>query len=506
MENKDTPKARRPLPTPGSTNSSQQPPRPSTPAFADVPLASTSFVPPPSSPQKTTTLVRKNSSAVASSSISASNFYGPGSQPPALPSRPKNLGSTHTTIWQAPDELPSYSTSLTGSGYREPELVPELEDDIPDLVSTDADGGGWGGGSWSGNDWSREFTDNLVDIDGRDRHEEEHWWDPDVRQRKERPGRGILPPLLADNLHDPEHTLYSVSFTAPDIQPSPISQPPIAASSNPPLDPPSFEEVRASAPHPDAYYCPRDHGWIIISWGYSAFHPPLAASFIASPHPPLPKQVRRSSENCVESSANKTHHFHKYEKAVDAHKLAVPFRFDQWETIETVKQKRRVGTILPDELDLDKMCTEDDDKMDVDEQEGPLLDLYVCCQCKFYCLRSSVIPGVIPRPLWDSFIQDKQTNPQPGKSSERSVAMAMETLLMAIENKLWKGEARMLRVNRPGFQNKMGWNPIIKQVFDILGFTGDTFDTESGLRPPTTDVNVPQGKQNRTKLLRAWAE
>jgi ubiquitin carboxyl-terminal hydrolase 25/28 len=191
-----------------------------------------------------------------------------------------------------------------------------------------------------------------------------------------------------------------------------------------------LEEIRASVPHPDAYYCPKDNGWVIISWGFSAFHPPLARSFEASPHPPLPKHSRRHSKNCADSTENKAHHFHKYERAVDAHKLSVPFRVGQWDTIETVKHKRRVGTILPDELDLEKVAVEEEDKMDVDEEEGPLLDLYVCCQCTFHCLRSPVISGVVPQPLWDEFLRDKQSNPQPGKTAERSVAMAMETLLM----------------------------------------------------------------------------
>jgi len=30
-----------------------------------------------------------------------------------------------------------------------------------------------------------------------------------------------------------------------------------------------------------------------------------------------------------------------------------------------------------------------------------------------------------------------------------------------IENKLWKGESRVLPVGRRAFQAKMGWNPIV---------------------------------------------
>ncbi|KAJ7754991.1 hypothetical protein DFH07DRAFT_496988 [Mycena maculata] len=506
---------RRPLPTPGSITI-QPPPRPNTPPVAEEPLASTSFV--PSSPQRPTSPVKQNASVASSSAISTSNFYS--SQPPALPSRPKNVGSSHTTVWAptdtfwpAPDPLPSYAASISSSGYREPELVVDTEDDsMPDLISSEqisrnewGTGSGWGGSDWSTNAWSRD----LVKVDGRDRVEEEHWWDS-ARHKVNRPGPGMLPPLLADTLHNPEHTLFSVTFTAPEIQPSATSQSSQSSSGSTsaalPPEPPSFDEVRASRPHPDAYYCPKDNGWVIMTWGYSDNLPPLARSFQTSSHRPLPRPIRRNPENCSDSTANETHHFHKYEKAVDGHQLDVPFRFDQWDTIETVKSKRRVGTVLPDELDLEKLSAEDDDKMEVDDQEGPPLDLYVCCQCTFYLLRSPVIPGVVPRPLWDDFLKEKNDSPQLGKTPIRSTALAMETLLMAIENILWKGETRMLRVTRPGFQNKIGWSPVIQKVFETLGFSGDTFDTESGMRPPIIDINSPQGRQNRAKLLRAWAE
>ncbi|KAJ7897243.1 hypothetical protein B0H14DRAFT_2677490 [Mycena olivaceomarginata] len=504
-ENSKTPArsaTRRPLPTPGSV-SAPQPARPSTPTVVDEPLASTSFV--PSSPPRPT--AQPSSAMASSSAISTSTFYG--SQPPSLPSRPRGVGSSHTTIWQPEDSLPSYSASLaTSDSFIEPELV---EDEMPELVPSDPITSGWGAGTgWGEVDSFSSWNTSLVKIDGRDHQEETRWWDPD-RNKDNRPGPGMLPPLLSDSLHNPEHILYAVTFTPPEFPPLAASAPPSQSSSSsstpsPPLDPPSFKDVLASVPHPDAYYCPKDNGWVILKWGYSDHPPPLARSFEMSSHHPLPRRIRRNPENCSDSTANETHHFHKYEKAVDAHKLDVPFRFDKWDTLETVKQKRRVGAVLPGELDLEKIALEDEDKMDVDEPEGPLLDLYVCCQCTCYVLRSAVIPGVIPRPLWDDFVKEKATNPTPGKTPERSIAMAMETLLMAIQNPLWKGENRMLRVSREGFQKKMGWSPVIEKVFQTLGFSSDTFDTESGVRPPTTDVSLPQGKQNRARLLRAWAE
>ncbi|KAJ7637129.1 hypothetical protein FB45DRAFT_1025204 [Roridomyces roridus] len=397
---------------------------------------------------------------------------------------------------------------MSSAGFREPELVPDTydTDGMPELIGPDpypwpgstetwGGGGGWGGAA---DGWG---VQSSCKIDGRDTQEEENWWDPG--RQLDRPGPGILPPLLAYNLHDPGHTLFSVSFTPPDIKPNPKSDPSESSTASSVSEPPSFDDVRTSVPHPDAYYCPKDNGWVILSWGDADTPPALARS---SPHCPLPRPMGRQSENCVDGTVNETHHFHKYEKAVDSHQLPVPFRFDQWDTMETVKHRRRVSTVLPDELNLNKMGVGEEDKMDVDEPEGPLLDLYVCCQCNFYLLRSPVIPGVIPKPAWDDLLKEKNENPQPGKTPASSTAMAMETLLMAIENLLWKRENRMLRVTRSGFQNKIGWSPAVQKVFQALGFTDDMFGSEAGMRPPSVDASTPQGKQYRAKLLRAWAE
>ena len=45
-----------------------------------------------------------------------------------------------------------------------------------------------------------------------------------------------------------------------------------------------------------------------------------------------------------------------------------------------------------------------------------------------------------------------------------------------------------------------------KRIFDILGFVEENNDRECTLRPPVTDNNTLQGRQNRRKLLRAWVE
>lgn len=531
MDNSDTPKARRPLPTPGLS----VPQRPNTPVLSPSP-------------------------------VPASTFYA-SQKPPPLPSRPKNPGSNHTTYVSPPRYgSPAFNDP---PGFREPELItedPTHEDDdiVPDLLpptdnhwaedsnqdaakiwpthenwqeSASSWEGNWtAGGGNTGTATGFESMDYMTSnhdfiIDGRIPYEETHWWNPELRERNKRPGPGVLPPVLAEELHDSNHSLFSVNVTSvpsiPPLPPLPNSKEPAAVPSTPSSSsslqysvdhsPPTEEEVRTSVPHPNAYYCPKDNGWVILSWKASSVAPPLARSYIVSGNPPLPDQTRRRRvASCIEEGdqpfgkTNRTHHFHKYEKAVDSHKLTPPFRKDEWETLETVKQRRRVGTIMTTDLDLsaikvDEVDTLGDNDIESAEDEGKLLDLYVCCQCSFYCVASGVIPGVIPRRHLEELVRDKKGHPGVGKSAEQSIAVAFETFLVALENKLWKGNNRMIKVLSTGFQTKVGWNPNIKRIFELLGFVEEITERDSTLRPPVTDLTL-QGKQNRRKLLRAWLE
>ncbi|KAF9489022.1 cysteine proteinase [Pleurotus eryngii] len=508
--NKDQAARPRPRPLPGVPTTANSPPqRPNTPILG----SSTSTIP-------------------------AINFYGPETQPPPLPLRPKKSGSSYTI---ASFISPSQSTPLEAYDFREPELIKD-DEEAPPLISEDAtwpvyDPNPWAynasnSSGWTGTDWATTSdyrADDIrlppaygktVDIDGREPDEELNWWDPTVRKR---PGSGMLPPLLAEELHNSDHTLYSVSVKPPDVKPAeqpvqPVpeptasrsSSPPIARSSSsaPPPPPPTDDDVRTSVPHPNAYYCPKENGWIILQWKSSSVLPPLDQSFLDSDYPPLPDQNRRKATvSCIDDggyNSNKTHHFHKYPRAVNSLKLTPPFRSAPWQVEEKLKNRRRAVSVT-EPVDMD---VEIDEEAEVTlEDDGELLDLYMCCQCSLYCVASSVIPGVIPRKFWEEFIKEKKNSPPPGKSPEASVANAWDTIVMVIENRLWKGENRMLRVTRPGFRSKLGWSVIVKKVFETLGFIDQLLPGEEpALRPPATDVVTPQGEQNRAKLLRAWVE
>ncbi|KAI0937423.1 hypothetical protein AcV5_005336 [Taiwanofungus camphoratus] len=384
--------------------------------------------------------------------VATSSFYSSANTP---------LGSSHTG-YIAP----------TPSPYREPQLV--QEDPIPELAPSTGskswlDNGAWGDtgqtpwdqhvdSGWAGGMWGDTSTTRKVAIDGRDLDEELHWWDRTVREKCARPGPGILPPTLADALHDPDHALYSVSVSQPPPGTSPLA--------------PTPDDVRTAIPHPNAYYCKEHNGWVLLLWRTSSVLPPLARTFES----PLPDLARRKrTDSCVGDGeqpfgqANATHHWHRYERAVDARKLNPPF---------------------------------------VHGEE--LLDLFVCCQCSKYCLVSQVIPGIIPAKLVDEFTRDKFAHPSPDRNAKASVLTGWETVVTIIENRLWKNEIRSLPVTRARFQSKVGWNSIVRQVFEAIDFPAVTAGNNSAedfvLQPPETDPTKPMGKQIRAKLLRAWIE
>jgi ubiquitin carboxyl-terminal hydrolase 25/28 len=314
MDNYEAPKARRPLPTPGA----QAPaPRPETPR-------------------------------TSSSGVPGSSFYA-SSKPPPLPSRPKVHGSSHTSYVAPSKDSPHYRTPP--SDFREPELVEETiqeeEESVPGLIPSDQNwrnttpyedpnsnwhlsNSAWnssGANSSTSGDWANTVNGGGVDfdsidylgsgrleqeytIDGRSNQEEEHWWNPEERKRNQRPGPGILAPILAEELHDSNHSLFSVNISgipsaAPSSSQKDLATPSIlATSSTSDSPPPSESEVRTSVPHPNAYYCPKDNGWVILSWKSSSIPPPLARSYAVGLNPPLPDPVRRRrTSSCIEEAS-----------------------------------------------------------------------------------------------------------------------------------------------------------------------------------------------------------
>ena len=431
--------------------------------------------------------------------ITPSTFYGSQNQRPPLPNRPAapTLGSASTGHYaiQPPEKSP----------FREPELVPDDSDQLPALTDYAANQDGrpfvydtqqqesvWPASQWPSQSsqyysntsnnpfastdrwiannpeptwgpfeggWVNESTRRSVTIDGRNDSEEIHWWNAQVRLNNARPGHGILPPVLADRLHHPEHTLFSVTVTPPDFklaptqpQPAPSEPPkqhrstdsgsslaggqsPQASSSIPYL--PTADEVRTAVPHPNAYYCRKHNGWVLLIWKSSSINPPFSRSFKGT----LPDPSRRRSTNsCIGDGeqhlgpANITHHFHAYERVVNARRLPYPFNASQWENEERSKLRHRKMTLRGDDpatvmSALGQVAKEDRMDVDHEESEGDLLDLYVCCQCSFYVIASDVIPGVVPVKMLEDLVKNKMESPPPDKSGELAAFVTLETIL-----------------------------------------------------------------------------
>jgi ubiquitin carboxyl-terminal hydrolase 25/28 len=278
-------------------------------------------------------------------------------------------------------------------------------------------------------DWGN-FAIQEVNIDGRDEEEELSWWDPSVRQTHNRPGSGILPTLLEHHLHNADHTLFSVSASPPEFKPRHRYSESHSSTFHPPVNPPSANDLRRSIPHPNAYYCRRHNGWILLLWESSAAGPPLSKFYDGRPLPDITR--RRKTHSCVgenpQSSvaqANKTHHFHFYKAAVDASKITIPFKRADWEHHSRTKsQCRQAVPIDPKNLTSPNLSVDDPH-----EPEGELLDLYVCCQCSLYCVTSDVIPGVIPQRTFEAFVKERLDHSQVGKTPQMSLAISLETIL-----------------------------------------------------------------------------
>lgn len=365
-----------------------------------------------------------------------------------------NAGSSHTAY--IPPEPSKVSECAP---YREPELV--MDEDTPGQIPTNDSGytdDVWQD-PWTSNQTEPSWTwpginsvSHKIEINGRDEDEETNWWNEEIRAKSRRPGPGILPPALAEALHNPEHALYSVSINTPlpktgtssgDRPPSssPLQTSSSSAAAASPKVPPTMEETRTAIPHPNAYYCKEHNGWVLLLWRFSTVLPQLADSYKNTT--PLPDHThRKRTTSCIREEppfgqSNKTHHFHLYAQAVDARKLNPPFMRSVWED-QHLKRKRRKLTLTGDEISASLESIDPNAKPgilnDPIVEEGDLLDLYVCCQCSLYCLVSQVIPGVIPAKYMEELSKERYTNPMLNKTPVESVIAAWETVLTYVSS------------------------------------------------------------------------
>lgn len=414
-----------------------------------------------------------------------STSYAPPSIPPALPRR-QQQGLLAAPTGSQTSDINSYT--FGGSSYREPEIIPDEEmQDISSAAKYQTSANAvqswgsaspsWGGPAWDtnygANSWGAPGDEQLIGggfgteppIDGRDMTRERRWWDTDYPGAKSSPGPGMLPPMVTDILHNPEHSLVSVMVKPPDITPDvkgSSSSGSISASTSAQQQqspskggghsrtpstvdflPPTPEEIREAVPHPNAYYCRRHNGWVILAWRTSSNLPPVIEQNLRLP---LPPSREWSAHNCSAeiqfAPQNKTHHFHRYQRVVDASTMTPSYAPREWERPESSKKSRRRITFGSNELDSDmvsravagdvdsQLQTQKLTEAKEGEEARTLLDLYKCCQCHVHALVSDVIPGVIPVKVVESFTAERRSNPPPGKTDVQSLHTAWETILL----------------------------------------------------------------------------
>ncbi|KAJ3786715.1 hypothetical protein GGU10DRAFT_166019 [Lentinula aff. detonsa] len=416
-----------------------------------------------------------------------------------------------------------------------------------------------------------------IPITNRFDEDELRWWDREHVWGRSFPGKGVLPVLTAESIEAGlqrligkrvgSKGLYKVEITSPDITPSEqkesnnehpvprISPPPslTRTGSNSSLNPssrapslpksarprhhhvpPSALEVEmAGKPHPDAYYSPKENAWVVLSWEDSSSakassRDPLPSFVVEARAYTLPRneyRMENKGENCLAFMTksdrrcyNLTHHFHKYPKSIDGRNLDPPVR--HW------KDDFSVGDANEGESPTDVSATDDGQV---------LLDLYVCCQCSFYLVVSSpsiltsseisnsasgdmgrssnVIPGIIPLRIWNAYVNDRLENPNPSMSREQTLLGGLETLVIIIQNRLWKGEDRNIKVNGKGFTRRLGWGDLIQSILRTLSFYPETHKNPANpqqidtfLRGPVVTPTTSEGRLNRRRLIRAWVE
>lgn len=394
--------------------------------------------------------------------ISPSLFFD---NPPPLPvPPPRRAGSSHTNVAFYPPPSspqtqlkpavpspPPYDENIPmDEEYRPPEAVPPSPpSSVPDLVSAQAE---WGHVEPSWGDiedcnWdppSSETTTRAIDYrawgdngTGWPPPEEpapNPWWDHTAPDLKDKPGPGVLPPGLAERLHSGRgyHSLLRAAVSPPTT--AEIATRQAVTTPGPTGEVPTREQVAHAVPHPHAMFCPKENVWLYFQIRHSAHLPTLVVrpqrrrhspdKLWSKPIPPL--EGRKEHSNCLEvvkapyGSRVRTHHFHHYPRSVQGSTLDPPF------THRTLKTNFSTG---------DAIGTDAEEVV-----EEIWLDAWICCQCQMHVLCTgtgeSMVQGLVDRSAFDEYVNDRYSNPLPGRTSPESVMYGLETILKYVKRRL----------------------------------------------------------------------
>jgi ubiquitin carboxyl-terminal hydrolase 25/28 len=305
---------------------------------------------------------------------------------------------------------------------------------------------------------------------------ESMWWNPAKRDALKPLGPGMLPVLATSTIHHDSHELSKPSVTIPDI--------PQSSSSEVTYQPPTADEVREAIPHPNAYYCAKCNGWVIVQKTRTT-NPPIYATY-KNDCPDLHFPTTRSLQRDVDCNSQSTtpfnlrpdsaHHYHLYQDAIPSTAINPPFRRGSWESPASLPQKVVSFHLPPKEyfwrhptsvmLNLDPQAEHAGIEVGVD-----YLDLYACCQCmtNIYVTRQT-IPGVVSPRLLADLQRERSINDKSGvrasiafefilKSVTISPIRSFATNFIAvrvIESLLWKMECRSVVYEGKAFQRSFG--------------------------------------------------
>lgn len=361
-------------------------------------------------------------------------------------------------------------------------------------------------GGWGMTDIIGENYDSW-DASAMNRFEEETnermWWHPYHRGLLKPLGPGMLPVLTASKIHNDTHELLKVSATLPEGAST--------ASAEGAPTPPDADEVRQAIPHPNAYYCAKCNGWVIVQ-KTRASRPPIFDSYAEACHDlnfPNSRNHNREAEcnyqhlsqTSYDHDPEKVHHYHLYEDAIPSNSIQPPYLRHSWEPPADLPRKLVTHHVGDNETfwSIPTFIMSERDGNDIHADIVPgvdYLDLYACCQCttNLYVTRNPV-PGVVSPRL----LADLQRERASGGQGPVRVAVALEFIIRLVEALMWKGQNRPLKYDGPAFQRSFGEDAQALQIWGQLGYIIDR--TERVLVPPDlTDADI------RARLLRGWIE
>jgi ubiquitin carboxyl-terminal hydrolase 25/28 len=363
--------------------------------------------------------------------------------------RPAGVGSSHTKISFVPakddGDDNDYQNKAESSHPRHRSPPPYLASHNEHETATA--GGSGGNDVWTNNDLP-------VDMDGwdnngfsllEDGNNEKMWWNASNRKALRPLGPGFLPVLTASKIHEESHTLMAITVTPPDL---PIGTVDTGSDTSRPFKQPRQSDVTSAVPHPNAYYCSKCNGWVIVRSALTS-EPPIYSSYkdacpeLNFPSARVDKRCNSQWHSLYGGGSGgpdplEAHHYHLYEDSIPSTSLNPPFARSSWEQPPCLPRKlcsQHESTTenfwkLPTNIMLE---VEPEEMHDGVDRTADYLDLYACCVCtqNIYVTRK-VIPGVVsPRLLMDLRRERAGVDRNPAR-----VAIAFEFIIKCSHNSL----------------------------------------------------------------------